>query len=291
MMGAPSTDAAGTLRFVRLPFPRPPRNLPLALLVLVAAGLVVLAIIGPWLEPQSVLERALITDRLQAPNWPQHPLGTDALGRDVFAEVVRGARWSISIGLVSTGIGAVVGTVIGTFAAWKGGVLEAVLMRGVDTAVSFPFMVLAVAVIAILHQGFVPLMVTLALGSWVIFARASYAEVLQLSRRSSIEAARALGAGDARILRRYIWPGMRPSLIVIASFTFADLIIAESGLSFLGLGAPPGTSSWGVMLADGRGYMQTAWWLTVGPGAAIAVTVLVANLLGDALEQTIGSGR
>jgi peptide/nickel transport system permease protein len=143
----------------------------------------------------------------------------------------------------------------------------------------------------VLHRGFVPLVVTLGLGSWLIFARASYTECRRVLVLPYVEAARALGAGSWRLLGRHLLPNMSSALTVIASFTFADLVIAESGLSFLGLGAPPGVPSWGVMLADGRGYMETAWWLTVAPGVAIAFTVVVANFLGDALEVRFNPRR
>lgn len=273
--------------------PRLPRlaraDVALAVLGIAVLGVLALAAFGPAVYPASSIQPDLIA-RLQPPSR-QHLLGTDGLGRDVFAQIVRGARWSITVGGLATVLGALVGTPVGMVSGWFRGPVETALMRMVDTAIAFPFMVLAVAVIAILQPGFWPLVVTLALGSWVVFARAAYAETRQLAARSFVEAARALGGGSPRVLLRHIWPSMRAAIVVIASFTFADLVIAESGLSFLGLGAPPSVTSWGVMLADGRGYMQTAWWLTVAPGGAIALSVIVANLFGDALERALGPRR
>lgn len=260
-------------------------NLLLAVLAAPALALVLLAASGTWLVPRSALVQDL-TVRLSAPSGT-HLLGTDALGRDLLAQLVLGARWSLPVGGVATLAGALVGMPVGLVAAWWGGPLEAWLMRLVDAGMAFPFMVLAVAVIAVLHRGFLPLVVTLALGSWLVFARVSYVETKRVAVLPYVEAARAVGAGATRLLGRHVLPNIRSSLVVVASFTFADLVIAESGLSFLGLGAPPGVPSWGVMLADGRGYMESAWWLTVAPGAAIALTVVLANFLGDALERAL----
>ena len=254
----------------------------LAVLLVLAAVLIGVALLGPSLVPHGATRQEL-TARLGSPS-SAHWAGTDALGRDQLAVLVLGARWSLTVGGLATLLGALVGIPIGLLAAWQGGVVEAWLMRLVDAATAFPFMVLAVAVIAVLHRGFVPLVVTLGLGSWLIFARASYVDCKRITVLPFVEAARALGAGSGRILGRHVLPNMSSALTVIASFTFADLVIAESGLSFLGLGAPPGVPSWGVMLADGRSYMESAWWLIVAPGVAIAFTVILANFLGDALE-------
>lgn len=261
----------------------------LGLLLLLALALAALALAGSWLVPQTALRQEL-TARLGAPGGP-HLAGTDSLGRDQLALLLLGARWSLPVGGLATLLGAAIGIPLGILAAWRGGFVEAWLMRLVDAATAFPFMVLAVAVIAVLHRGFLPLVVTLGLGSWLIFARASYIECRRITVLPYLEAARALGAGPARLLGRHVLPNMSSALIVIASFTFADLVIAESGLSFLGLGAPPGVPSWGAMLADGRGYMESAWWLTVAPCFAIAFTVILANFLGDALEARFNPRR
>ena len=254
----------------------------LPVLLLLVGGLILLAAAGPRLVPAAAIHQDL-TGRLMGPT-AAHWTGTDALGRDELALLVLGSRWSLLVGGLATALGALVGIPIGLLAAWQGGWVEAWLMRLVDAATAFPFMVLAVAVIAVLHRGFLPLVVTLGLGSWLIFARASYVDCRRTAVLPYVEAARALGAGSSRILIRHVLPNMSSALMVIASFTLADLVIAESGLSFLGLGAPPGIPSWGVMLADGRGYMESAWWLIVAPGVAIAFTVVLANFLGDALE-------
>lgn len=255
----------------------------LGLLLLLAALLVLVAAAGPLLVSRAAVAQDL-TGRLAGPG-AGHWAGTDALGRDQLGLLALGARWSLAVGGLATLLGAAVGIPIGLLAAWQGGAVEAWLMRLVDAATAFPFMVLAVAVIAVLHRGFLPLVVTLGLGSWLIFARATYVDCRRTAALPFVEAARALGAGSVRILGRHILPNLSSALIVIGSFTFADLVIAESGLSFLGLGAPPGVPSWGVMLADGRGYMESAWWLIVAPGTAIAFTVILANFLGDAIES------
>jgi peptide/nickel transport system permease protein len=258
----------------------------LFVLIVMVSLLIFVTALGPRLVSEAALQQNL-QERLRPPG-AEHPLGTDALGRDVLAQIVVGARWSVTVGAAGTLLGAVLGTLVGLSAGYLKGPMESLLMRAVDAAIAFPFMVLAVAVLAVLDRGFMPLAVTLMLGSWVIFARAAYAETLQQAAKPSIEAARALGAGSLWIMFRHIWPNISSSLVVVATFTFADLIIAESGLSFLGLGAPPGVISWGGMLNDGRGYMDSAWWLTVVPGLAIVLTVVVVNLLGDTLDRIFG---
>ena len=268
------------------------RSLPqlrLVILLVLAAGLVLLAVAATAIVPAAALVQHL-TGRLLPPAGG-HVAGTDALGRDVLAQLVLGARWSLPVGGLATLLGAAVGAPVGITAGWKGGVVEAVLMRLVDAATAFPFMVLAVAIIAVLHRGFVPLVVTLGMGAWLIFARTSYVESKRVRALPYIEAARALGTDELHQVFRHVLPNISSALIVVASFTFADLVIAESGLSFLGLGAPPGVPSWGVMLADGRNYMERAWWLTVAPAFAIAFTVIVANFLGDSLEVALNPRR
>ena len=261
----------------------------LVVLLVAAGGLVLLAVTATALVPAPALAQHL-TERLLPPTRG-HVAGTDALGRDVLAQLVLGARWSLPVGALATLLGAAVGAPVGIAAGWKGGTVEAVLMRLVDAATAFPFMVLAVAIIAVLHRGFVPLVVTLGLGAWLIFARTSYVESKRVGALPYIEAARALGTGELHQVFRHVLPNISSALIVVASFTFADLVIAESGLSFLGLGAPPGVPSWGVMLADGRNYMERAWWLTVAPACAIAFTVIIANFLGDSLEVALNPRR
>lgn len=225
-----------------------------------------------------------LPDRLRAPGTAGHLLGTDQLGRDLLSRVLAGFPWSLGIGLVSTVVGAATGTVIGLVAGWSTGWPRIVLTRLVDLAISFPYLVAAIAIVALVGRGFWPLALTLGLVSWPIYARVVYAETLGLRTREYVLAARLVGASSPRILLTHVLPGLRPTLQVLCAFQFADMLVAESGLSFLGLGAPLGTPTWGNMLADSRGYLVDAPWLLLAPAAAIVLAVVAANLVGDGLS-------
>jgi peptide/nickel transport system permease protein len=222
--------------------------------------------------------------RLQSPSLSGAWLGTDALGQDVFSRVIAGFRWSLGIGAVGTFIGGLIGISLGVSAAWNRGRLRTFLSRVIDIGISFPYLIIAVTIVTVVGRGFWPLALTLGLVCWPTISRVVYAETLTLREREYVTAARLFGIGSARSIFTHILPALRPTIQVVAAFTFAELLIAESGLSFLGLGAPLGTPTWGNMLNDSRSYMVDAPWMMFGPVTAIIVTIFAANLLGEGLN-------
>jgi peptide/nickel transport system permease protein len=275
-------DAGLSRRLLRAPRLRAP-----GLLLAGGAGLAVLVACtaaGPALagfDPGHVAT----ADRLLPPGTAGHRLGTDQLGRDVLARTLAGCRWSLAVAAGASALGAGVGTTVGLAAGWHEGWPRAVLARAIETAIAFPYLVLALAVIAVAGHGYWALVIVLGLVSWVTFARVVLAETQVIKRREYVLAARLLGLGDMRVLLGPVLRALRPTLLIVTAFAFADLLVAEASLSFLGVGAPLGTPSWGSMLAEARRYVFTAPWLLYAPAAAVVVAVLTANLLGDGLAQ------
>ena len=222
--------------------------------------------------------------RLQSPSLGGALLGTDALGQDVYSRVIAGFRWSLGIGTVGTLLGCFIGITLGVSAAWNRKRLRIILSRVIDIGISFPYLIIAVTIVTVVGRGFWPLALTLGLVCWPTIARVVYAETLTLREREYVTAARLFGIGSVRSIFTHILPALRPTIQVVTAFTFAELLIAESGLSFLGLGAPLGTPTWGNMLNDSRGYMVDAPWMMLGPVTAIIVTIFAANLLGEGLN-------
>ena len=248
-----------------------------------------LALLGPALagfDPGHVAP----AQRLLPPGAAGHRLGTDQLGRDVLARTLAGFRWSLGVGLLASGIAAVIGTGTGLVAGWNEGWPRALASRVMETAIAFPYLVLALAVIAVTGHGFWALVGVLGLVSWVSFARVVLAETQAIKRREYVLAARLMGLSTAHILRTYVLRGLRRTLLVVSAFVFADLLVAEASLSFLGLGAPLGTASWGSMLAESRIYTFTAPWMLYAPAAAVVLAVVAANLVGDGLSRLWGGG-
>lgn len=262
------------------------------LLITGLVGLVLVIVLTVWGEQLSGFDpdKQDLRARLLGPMTDGHLLGTDKLGKDVFSRVAAGFRWSIPVGLLATSIAATIGTAIGVIAGWSEGWLRSALSRFMEVAISFPYLVLAVAVISVAGRGFVSLSLTLGLVAWVSFARVVFAETRQIKQREYVLAARLMGTSSLRIVLTYVLRGLRPTLVVMAAFIFADLLVAEAGLSFLGLGAPLGEPSWGNMLADSRLNLFDAPWMMYGPAAAVVLTVLTANLIGDGLLQRWGRG-
>jgi peptide/nickel transport system permease protein len=230
--------------------------------------------------------------RLGPPAWlaggdPAHVLGTDQIGRDVLSRIVFGARVSLGIGVLAVGFSTLVGVALGLAAGYAGGWLDDAVMRAADAQLAFPFILLAIAIIGVLGPTLPNIVAVLALSGWVQFARITRSEVLSLRQRAFVEAARAAGARDLAIVGWHLLPNLLPSTIVLATLELGRVIILESGLSFLGLGVPPPTVTWGGMLADGRNYVREAWWLSVFPGAALMLLVLAINLAGDALRDAL----
>lgn len=229
-----------------------------------------------------------LSARLQPPHFTvPHPLGTDPIGRDVLSRVVYGGRISLTVGLISVALSALIGTLLGLIAGYFRGPVGAVIMRLADVQLAFPFILLAITVIAIIGPGLWKLIAVMVVSQWAQYARIMRGQVLALREREYVQAAQALGADDNRMMFRHIIPNAVGPLVVLATLNVANNILLESGLTFLGLGVDPQIPSWGGMLADGRTYLQTAWWVSVFPGVAITLTVLGFNLLGDWLRDAL----
>jgi peptide/nickel transport system permease protein len=214
-----------------------------------------------------------------------HPLGTDPLGRDVLARVVLGGQVSLTVGLVSVAGAAAVGTLAGLVAGYYRGLWDGLLMRWADVQLALPFILIAITFAAILGTDMWKLIAFMAIAQWVQYARVVRAATIALREREFVVAAHAVGVRDPAILRRHILPNAIAPVLVLMTLNVANNILLESSLTFLGLGIDPLVPSWGGMLADGRTYLQTAWWVSVFPGLAIMLTVLGLNLLGDWLRD------
>jgi peptide/nickel transport system permease protein len=259
---------------------------------LVIFGLVgAAAIFAPLLSPADPIKNDLL-ERLTPPMWSAggsaaHPLGTDTLGRDVLSRLLYGARVSLVVGFVTVIAAGAAGVALGVLGGFYGGWLDDVLMRTGDVQLAFPVLLLGVAMLSVLGPGLGNLILVLALSGWITYARIVRGETLSLRQREFVEAARALGALDGRLIWRHVLPNVWAPIAVVATFSVARTIIAEASLSFLGLGVPAPTPSWGAMLDEGRNYITTGWWLALFPGTAILVVVLVINLIGDWLRDVL----
>jgi peptide/nickel transport system permease protein len=262
----------------------------LALLGLfILLSVIFMGVFAPFLTPQDPTDINL-RDRLLPPLLieeavQEHPLGTDAVGRDVWARLVFGARISLTVGFVAVAISGTLGVILGLLSGYYGGWVDDVIMRLADIQLAFPFILLMLAVLAVVGPGLRNLILVLGLTGWVSYARVVRGQVISLRETEFVLASRAIGASDARILLRTIFPNVFPPVMVIASFSVASMIIAEASLSFLGLGVSPTTPTWGIMLSEGREYIRDAWWLTTIPGLAIALTVFGINVVGDWLRD------
>jgi len=257
----------------------------------IVAAMIAAALLAAWLAPRDPTAQA-IAKRLKPPGWRGADgslalLGTDHLGRDILSRLIFGARISLVIGLSAVAVAGTLGTLLGLIAGFRGGRTDDVCMRLTDMMLAMPFILLALAVIAVLGPSLRNIIIVLGLTSWVSYARVVRAEVLSLRTREFVAAAQALGSGGWRIAFRHLLPNILTPVIVIATLEVARMVILESALSFLGLGIPPPTPTWGGMLADGRAYLSTAWWLATFPGVCIMLTVLGINLLGDWLRDVL----
>jgi peptide/nickel transport system permease protein len=285
---APARPAAVTVRAGLMRRWRPPSSGTVGLLLLAAASVTALA--APWLAPQHPLTQELV-NRLQPPGTrgPQsvYWLGTDGLGRDTLSRLIYGARASLAVAATAVAVSGTVGLFIGLAAGYYGAWLGALLMRFVDIVLSIPFLLLAIAVVAALGPSLVHTIVVLGFTRWPRYARVAHAQTLAARSRDFVQAARALGGTDGRLMVRHVLPEVLPSAVVVATLEIGLMIVFEAALSFLGLGVQPPTPSWGSMLADGRAYVASAWWLATFPGLAIMLTVLGANLVGDAVRDRL----
>lgn len=245
--------------------------------------LAVVAIFAPFIATHDP-EQINLQEALARPS-PQHLLGTDQLGRDLFSRMVYGARISLSIGFIAVGVATLIGIILGSVAGYYGGRIDALIMRFVDIMLCFPTFFLILAVIAVMEPSIANIMVIIGLTSWMGVARLIRAEVLTLKQREYVEASRVSGASDFWILTRHLIPNGIGPVLVSATLGVAAAILVESSLSFLGLGVQPPTPSWGNILIQGKAALGVAWWLTLFPGLAILITVLGYNLLGEGIRD------
>jgi len=286
----PSSSATASAAAVALPEPhrwRHLRSLEFILGVLLTGTMIVLALLSPLMFPDQGTRMDLAA-RLTPPftQWA-HLLGTDPLGRDVLERVLLGGRISLFVGFVSVSGSVVIGVIIGLVAGYYRGFWDMFLMRCVDVQLALPFILIALTFISILGGGLGNIILFMVISQWVQYARLVRGLVLSLREREFVQAARAFGVRDLSMLRHHIVPNVLGPVIILVTLNVAENILLESSLTFLGLGVDPQIPSWGGMLADGRNYLQTAWWVSVIPGLAIMLTVLGLNLLGDWLRDRL----
>jgi peptide/nickel transport system permease protein len=255
----------------------------------IVALMILAAILSPLLAPHDPetqsLGARLLPPLSYAPDGGLHLFGTDQLGRDMASRLIYGARVSLLVGVSASLIAGTLGVLLGLVAGYFGGRTDDVIMRLSDVQLALPYILVAMAILAIVGNSLANITVVLAGTQWVTYARVVRSSVLSVKEQEYVLAARTLALSNTRIIARYILPNVFAPVIVIATFSVAQTIIAEAGLSFLGLGVPPSVPSWGGMLADGRTYLAVAWWLVTIPGLAISLTVIGVNLFGDWLRD------
>jgi peptide/nickel transport system permease protein len=265
------------------------RNRRVLLGVIVIAALYVVAILAPLLAPADPNAQVLI-ERLKPPSW-DHPLGTDSLGRDILSRAIWATRVSLSVSLVAMLITIGLGAVVGLTAGFLGGGIDTLLMRTTDVFLAFPIFILLITIVSIYGSSVTLLILFMGLTAWPLTARTVRAEVLSLKKRDFVEAARVSGATVPWILARHLLPNVAPVIVVAATLRVASVILIEAGLSYFGLGVPPPRATWGNMVADGRLFLDTAWWITTMPGILVVITVLSYNLLGEGLRDQLDPRR
>ena len=273
--------------FLKILFSSPGTIAGAAIVVIVTFG----ALFAPLISPHDPNHQNLALNLLP-PAWlaggnKDYLLGTDHLGRDILSRLIWGSRVSTTVGLSVVIIGGSIGVTLGLVAGYFGGLADEIIARIVDVQLAFPFVLLAVAIIGVLGPSLRTIILVLGVTSWVQYVRVVRADALALKEREFVQAASATGASQWRVLMRHILPNVTSSITVLATFEVARTVILESALSFLGLGVSPDTPSWGTMLADGRQFLDTAWWMGTFPGFAIMITVLGVNILGDGLRDAL----
>jgi peptide/nickel transport system permease protein len=256
---------------------------------LILTVLVLAAIAAPYLAPHSPTDGD-ITRKLISPVWTErgdweHPLGTDRFGRDVLSRVIYGSRISLAVSLVAIFVAGTLGTLVGLVAGYRGGLVDAFLMRLTDIGLSLPIILIAVVMVAVSEPSFRNVILVIALLLWPRFARQIRGETLAVKEHDFVALALVAGRSSAWIIRRHIFPNVVPTLLVITTLQVGFVILLEGTLSFLGVGVPPPAPAWGLMIADGRGFLATAWWISLFPGLAMLLTVLAVNLMGDWLRD------
>lgn len=256
----------------------------------IVAWVLLVALLAPWLAPkdpnQQFFDGLTLEGKPLPPGGP-FPLGTDTLGRDLLSRLIWGARASMVVGIAANGAAVAIGALIGASAGYFRGWWGALLMRFTDVMMAFPALLLAIALAAILRPSLWIVALVIALVNWVQIARVVYAQTLALAQKDFVEAARAMGAGDGRVLLRHLLPHLFPTLLVYGSLGLSTTVLLEAALSFLGVGVQPPTPSWGGIINESQSYFTDAPWLVAFPGLAILVTSLAFNLLGDALREAL----
>lgn len=264
-------------RFVR----NPSAAIGLTLLLI----LVAVAILAPLIAPYGPTDSDFLAV-LHPPSW-SHPFGTDELGRDTLSRVIYGAQISLRVGFVPVAAAFVVGTVLGILSGFFGGLLDSLMMRLTDIGLAFPGILLALVVVAVLGPGLSNVMIALGIADIPLALRVARGGALAAREQPAVESAVAVGCRNRRILWRYIFPNVGPSVLIVATLEVANAILIAAALSFLGLGAQPPTAEWGSMLAQAQSQIQRAWWVAVFPGIAIVLAVLAINLVGDGLRDAL----
>jgi len=265
------------------------RQFPGVALLIIVFLLVLPGLFAEWIAPHDPIKGALSL-RLKPPMWQKggsidHPLGTDKVGRDVLSRIIHGSRVSLRVSIEAILVAGIIGTTLGLLAGYFGGRVDAVIMRLVDIALGLPIILMALVFVAALGPSFTTVIVIITVFLWSRYARQIRGETLSIKERDFIARARVAGASHFRIMFRYILPNVVNTLIVLATLQLGFVILLESTLSFLGAGIPRPTPAWGMMVADGRELIVTAWWISMFPGLAIMLTVLSVNLLGDWLRD------
>ncbi len=266
------------------------KGLPLFSLFILIFILIIPALTADWLAPHDPIT-GRIPDRLEPPvffggTW-DHVLGTDRLGRDILSRIMHGAKVSLSISLVGIVLGGLLGTVLGLIAGYFRGVADAIIMRLVDITMALPSILLALVLAVSVGPSFQTVIIVVAFVLWALYARQVRGEVLSIRERDFVARARVAGASHMRIIFRHILPNAANTIVVLATLQVGSVILLEAGLSFLGVGIPRPTPAWGLMVADGRQLIVSAWWIAFFPGLAITLTVLALNLLGDWMRDKL----
>lgn len=288
MSATRTTERPGGLRRALRQLRRSPVGMIGAFMV---STVIVVALFAPLLAPHDPAQHNR-RDRFAPPVWmvsgnPEHLLGTDQLGRDVLSRLLFGSRISVAVGVAAVVIGGALGALLGLLAGLYGGRVDTIISRGIDTFLALPFLILVLAVIGILGPSLLTIIVVLGFTGWATYARVVRGETLAMREREFVGAARALGASQFRLATRHVLPNISASVIVLGTLDIAATILAESSLSFLGLGVQPPAVTWGLMIASGREYLSSAWWLAVFPGLCISYTVLGVIFLGDFLRDVL----
>ena len=240
-----------------------------------------------WLGSPTASDSATMAQTSTLPPSGEHPFGTDSLGRDILVRVIYGSRVSLSVGVMATAISTIIGLVMGALAGFYGGIWDTIIMRLADIFLAFPYVLFVVSLIAVLGRSLTNVFIAIGILGWPSIARVFRSAILTVKENDYVDAARAMGASDVRIIVHHIFPNSVASIVVYATMNIGGAILTESSLSFLGMGVVPPTPSWGSMIQDGQAYLQTAPWMMIMPGLAILSTVLAFTLLGDGLRDAL----